>query len=336
MTADVQQGGAVQASGELICHCRQVPYETVREAVRSGRACTLAEVQSETTACTKCFGCRFEVEGLLSEELGDRYVPAAAVTRLEEPPKTVRSRLGRRLLRARNPVPTPAQKMYLPVLEGLGGSDVTTRIVLFNLHDEREADERTVAVRADLTRLDGSRQDVWQATVPPKRTSMLDVGQIAGSALPDGVGILKLVTDAQALGSLRPYFQFITPSGITSTHEKRSPRRPDKPSTRRYHWIFPIAPKARPDEAWLFFVNTRAAAIEGCKLSYRSDDGHEESIDVPKLELDQGVCVPLHEHFTAIGDGTASGSVRLTPSVHVAGWIIRRDVEADLWRVQHL
>jgi hypothetical protein len=166
---------------------------------------------------------------------------------------------------------------------------------------------------------------------------MLDVGaMLHDGALPDGVGLVKLVLDAEAVGSLRPYFHFISPGGITSTHEKRGPRRPAQGSKRGYHWIFPLAPKARPDEAWFFMINTLAAPMEGCRLVFRDESGREESVEVPRLELDQGACIPLHEHFAAVRDGSARGSVRLAPSVHVAGWIIRRDVEADLWRVQHL
>jgi len=47
--------------------------------------------------------------------------------------------------------------------------------------------------------------------------------------------------------------------------------------------------------------------------------------------------VPLHEHFPAIGTGRSAGTVRLSPSTHkVAGWMIRYDPSADLWRAQHL
>ena len=36
------------------------------------------------------------------------------------------------------------------------------------------------------------------------------------------------------------------------------------------------------------------------------------------------------------GGGGVGGTVRLDPSAHVAGHIIRFDPEADAWRVQHL
>jgi hypothetical protein len=225
----------------------------------------------------------------------------------------------------------------MPVLEGFGGHDVSTRLVLFNLHDERTESGRAVTLRADLTRLDGRRQDVWSTTIAPKATMTLDVGDLLHEgSLPDGIGLVKLVLDAESMGSLRPYFHLTSPGGVTSTHEKRGPRRPHSVTPRGYHWIVPVAPKPRPDEAWFFMINTRTPRIEGLRLALREEDGREESVEVPPLELDQGACIPLHEHFAGIRDGTARGSVRLTPSVHVAGWMIRRDVERDLWRVQHL
>lgn len=327
---------AARASDELICHCRQVTYESVRRAVREDRAHTLAGVQQETTACTRCFGCRFEVEGVLREELGERYVPTAIVTREQDGERraTLRSRLRTRV--RRTPAAPPPQKMYMPILHGFGGLDVTTRLVLFNLHDEQTETGRPVTLRADLTRLDGRRQDVWSTTIQPRATTMLDVGDMVHEgSLPEGVGIVKLVLDADAVGSLRPYFQITSPGGVTSTHEKRAPRKLER-ANRAYHWILPLAPKPRPDEAWFFMVNTLPAPIEGCRLAFRDEAGAEEAVEVPRLDLDQGACIPLHEHFAAVREGTARGSVRLTPSVHVAGWIIRRDVEADLWRVQHL
>jgi len=331
---------AARASDELICHCRQVPYAVVRGAVRDGGATTLADVQKQTTACTRCFGCRFEVEGLLREELGERYVPAAVVRRdlRAERQATLGLRLHSRVRRAREQVAAAGpQKMYMPVLEGFNGYDVTTRLVLFNLHDERTEPGEAVSVRADLTRLDGRRQDVWRTTIPPKNTTILDVGaMLHADSLPEGIGVVKLVLDAEVVGSLRPYFHLISPGGITSTHEKRGPRRPHRIAERSYHWIFPLAPNPRRNEAWLFFMNTQTAPIQGARLALRTDSGHEQSIAVPRLELDQGACIPLHDHFAPVRDGTARGSVRLTPSVHVAGWIIHRDVEADLWRVQHL
>lgn len=339
-TAEAHTSGAARASDELICHCRQVPFDVVRRAVRDGGAATLADVQQQTTACTRCFGCRFEVEGLLREELGERYVPTAVVKRdvRAEERATLGLRLLSRLREARGRVAAVGpQKMYMPILEGFNGCDVTTRLVLFNLHDERTELGEGVSLRADLTRLDGRRQDVWRTTIPPKSTSILDVGaMMRDGSLPEGIGVVKLVLDAEVVGSLRPYFHLISPGGITSTHEKRGPRRPHRVARRSYHWIFPLAPHARRNQAWFFLMNTQTAPIEGARLALHTDSGHEESVDLPRLELDQGACIPLHEHFAVVREGTARGSVRLTPSVHVAGWIIHRDVEADLWRVQHL
>jgi len=340
MSVEANVTPAARASDELICHCRQVTYAAVRSAVQTSRAGTLAEVQRETTACTRCFGCRFEVEGVLRDELGERYVPTTVVTRdpAAEVNASLRSRLRARVLGVRERVNAdPPQKMYMPVLQGFGGHEVSTRLVLFNLHDERTESGRAVSLRADLTRLDGRRQDVWSTTIAPKATTMLEVGEMVhDGSLPDGIGLVKLVLDADAVGSLRPYFHFTSPGGVTSTHEKRGPRRPRLAAKRGYHWIFPIAPKPRQDEAWFFLINTLTTPIDGQRLVFRDEAGREESVAVPRLELDQGACIPLHEHFADVRDGTARGSVRLTPSVHVAGWIIRRDVEVDLWRVQHL
>ncbi|MBA2513042.1 MAG: (2Fe-2S)-binding protein [Solirubrobacterales bacterium] len=334
---------AARAHEEIACHCRQVSFQTVREAVRCGAATTLAQVQRETNACTRCFGCRYEIEGLLKQELGDRYEPAAVVVHETEVREARRPQgLRRRLLASvrgtrSQPPPRPPQKMYMPVLEGFGGHEVSTRLILFNLHDEHTEEGRPVSLRADLTRLDGRRQDVWSTTVPSRQTTMLRAGDLLHEgSLPEGIGLVKLVLDLEAVGSLRPYFHLISPGGITSTHEKRSPRKAHRPTERAYHWIMPIAPKPRPDEAWFFLINTRAEPIEGRRLVLRDTAGREEAVDVPRLELDQGACIPLHEHFPSVRDGTAAGSVRLTPSVHVAGWMLRRDVERDLWRVQHL
>jgi bacterioferritin-associated ferredoxin len=340
MSVEANPTPAARASDQLICHCRQVTYETVRSAVRGAGVTSLAEVQRETTACTRCFGCRFEVEGVLRDELGDRYVPATVVTRdpAADDGGTLRTRLRARVRGVRERVNTvPPQKMYMPVLQGFGGHDVSTRLVLFNLHDERTESGHAVSLRADLTRLDGRRQDVWSTTIAPKATTKLEVGDMTHEgSLPDGIGLVKLVLDAKSVGSLRPYFHLSSPGGVTSTHEKRGPRRPHVVAKRGYHWIFPVAPKPRPDEAWFFLINTQTAPIEGRRLVFRDENGAEKSVEVPQLELDQGACIPLHEHFASMRDGTGSGSVRLTPSVHVAGWIIRRDVEVDLWRVQHL
>lgn len=337
---EVHTSHAARASEDLICHCRQVPFDVVRDAVRTGGAATLADVQRQTTACTRCFGCRFEVEGLLREELGERYVPTAVVTRdvRAEERATLGLRLRSRLREARGRVAAAApQKMYMPVLEGFNGCDVTTRLILFNLHDEPTEPGEAVSLRADLTRLDGRRQDVWRTTIPPKNTTILEVGEMMREgSLPEGIGVVKLVLDADVVGSLRPYFHFISPGGITSTHEKRGPRRPHRVAKRSYHWIFPLAPNPRGNESWFFLMNTQTTPIEGARLALHTDSGDEEAVDLPRLELDQGACIPLHEHFDAVRAGSARGSVRLTPSVHVAGWIIHRDVEADLWRVQHL
>ena len=330
--------------GEMICHCRQVPYAAVEGAIRERRACTLAEVQRETTACTRCFGCRFEIERVLKGELGDDYVPTAVVTRevvtrqVEPDGAGPLRRFVRRRRRARKRVePVAPQKMYMPILEGYGGHEISTRVVLFNLHDEQQEEPQEVGLRADITALDGERKDVWRARIAPRHSTVLNVREMLGErSLPDGIGLIKLILDSDTVHSLRPYFHLISPGGVTSTHEKRGPRRPHLVSPRGYHWILPVAPKPRPGETYFFLTNTQTTPIEGRSLIYRDTDGREQSVEVPVLELDQAVCVPLHEHVPEIAAGTARGTVRLAPSVHVAGWILHRDVEADLWRVQHL
>src|SRR5687768_10999897 len=131
MTVEANPTPAARASDELICHCRQVTYDTVRSAVRDARVASLAEVQRETTACTRCFGCRFEVEGVLRDELGERYVPAVVVTRdpSADDRATLRTRLRARVRGVRERVNTlPPQKMYMPVLQGFAGHDVSTRL----------------------------------------------------------------------------------------------------------------------------------------------------------------------------------------------------------------
>ena len=60
-----------EAQADIVCHCLQVPYEDVRRAVANG-ATGIADVQRATTACTKCFGCRFEIEALLRSSSATR------------------------------------------------------------------------------------------------------------------------------------------------------------------------------------------------------------------------------------------------------------------------
>src|SRR5436190_670548 len=131
----------------LICHCRKVPYDDVEAVIGAGRATTLADIQRETTACTRCFGCRFEIERMLDVH------------------------------------------------------------ALLEEH---------------------------------------------GTVLPGGIGTLKVVLDADRVASLRPYFQLITPGGITSTHEKGSPRSGRITKPRGYHWIFPVGYADEPGAAYFF------------------------------------------------------------------------------------
>jgi hypothetical protein len=195
-----------------------------------------------------------------------------------------------------------------------------------------------VTMRVDLLDPSGERLAVWQTSVGPRQSAVLDTADLLGSDdLPEGFGAVKLVTDAGRVGSLRPYFQFITPGGITSTHEKSGPtreRRVEKPRT--YHWIFPVGIAERPSDAWFFCTNAKTIPISGHELIWRSESGEEETTVLPALELDQTACVPLHDYFPAVRDQREPGAVRLAPSTHVAGFILRHDRDRDLWRVQHL
>jgi len=208
------------ALADVVCHCRRVPYATVEAAIRDGRARSLPDIQRETTACTRCFGCRFELQRMLEEELGDQYEPAEFIQLMPEEP----SLLGRIAGRLRGKPEVLPRRMYMPVLHGFAGRDVDTRVVLFNWPESEGGAGRPVSVRADLLALDGTRIAVWNTSVSLGGSSVLTVGELPeADALPAGVGVVKLVVDAEALGSLRPYFQLFSPGGNTSTHEKAGP-----------------------------------------------------------------------------------------------------------------
>jgi bacterioferritin-associated ferredoxin len=317
-------------AGELVCHCRRVTYDRVDEAIGAGQIETLADVQRVTTACTRCFGCRFELERMLKEALGERYVRAPFVTRLKPgagehgPGSALAASLPRR--------------MYMPVLEGYRGSDVRTRVAIFHWNGGSNGAGTPIEVRADLLRLDGERLGVWAASVGPGRTAVLDVRDIAGAKrLTDGVGTLKLVVAAEQVGSLRPYFQFLGAGGTSSTHEKSNPRREGATShDRSYYWVFPVGAGRRPSEAFFFCVNAISYPITGRELVWNAESGEIASTSLPELELDQAAFVPLHEAFPAINAGGTAGTVRISPTAHVAGHIVRRDPGIDTWRVQHL
>lgn len=326
---------------ELVCHCRSVTYDEVSRALDAG-AQTLADIQRTTTACTRCFGCRFELERMRQDRLGSRYERTDLVTlpALEAPAGTeARFRPGL-LGRFRPKIPPkyalefPVQRMYMPAFVGFAGSDVETRVVLFNLPAE-SADEgvpTAVPVRVDLLGLDGTRVSVLRTTVGPGRSVVLNVADMEGAdRLEGGVGVLKTIIQSESISSLRPYFQLETPGGITSTHEKKAGRKPSR--TRTYHWMFQIAPV--PEDAYFFLTNTQPTPLQGNELVWQGD-GPEVRVPLPGLELDQSACVPLHEHVPAIAEGRATGTWRLEPSVHVAGFQLRHDRRRDLWRVQHL
>jgi bacterioferritin-associated ferredoxin len=309
---------ADEAQTAYVCHCKRVEYRTVDRAIRRG-ARSIADLQRRTTACTRCFGCRFELERMLEDRLGDRFRHETTVS------------LPKDFSKARVPRP-----MYMPVLAGFRGYEVDTRVIVFNI--DLEGGQGPVDFRADLMTLAGERVEAIQHTVGEGCSAVLDLSREAiGSKLPEGVGLVRLVLETVEVGSLRPYFQWVTPTGIGTTHEKKGPSKPEKEEPRNYHWIFPVGRTAQPEEAYLFCTNTQTTPMVGHRLIWQTDGGETATAPLPDLELSQSAFVPLHEHFPAIHEGTVSGTVRLDPATHVvAGFMVRHDVERQLWRVQHL
>jgi bacterioferritin-associated ferredoxin len=300
----------------FVCHCLQVPYADVEGAIERG-ARSIAEIQRATGACTRCFGCRFELEALLKGRLGDAFHHEASVT---PPPDYGRTRIP--------------QPMYMPVLAGFGGYDVDTRLVVFNW----EGQQQTTGFRLDLMRTNAERVAAWRHETPSGASSVIDLSRGAiGEILPDGIGLAKLVLDRAEVGSLRPYFQLSTPTSVTSTHEKKGPKDPRRRGDRSYHWIFPIGRSRRAEEVYFHFVNTQLEPMTGQRLVWQSTDGETVSAELPTVEFEQSVFFPLHEHVPAIANGAKAGSVRLDPAAFkVAGFMLRHDPEAQRWRVQHL
>ena len=314
---------------DLVCHCRRVPYGRVEAAIDDGNARSLADVQRTTTACTRCFGCRFELERMLEEKLGDEYVKTTFLGRPDNDTGT--DGPGRA---STHQVP---KRMYMPVLHGARGSTVRTRVVIYHWHEGSDNPE-PVDVRADLLGLDGERHGVWHAQVAPMQSVLLDIGQMEGvDRLADGFGTIKLVVEAERVGSLRPYFHFESAGGITSTHEKSSPRKESiKVHNRRYHWVFPFGAGPRPAESFFYCANATMFPLADREFVLNCTDGHRSRAPMPDLELDQSVMAPLHEYFPAMLDSERAGTVRVRPAAHIAGHIIRYEPDVDLWRVQHL
>jgi bacterioferritin-associated ferredoxin len=335
------------AASDLVCHCRRVSYAAVEAAIDRGRVASLGDVQRETTACTRCFGCRFELERMLEQRLGEGYVRARTVTLppAGTPPESERlRRLANRFRRgsAGLPAATPEvlpRRMYMPVLQGFRDRQVETRVILFNLYEEfeRRAGRReTVTLRVDLMTTEGERLGVSEMVIQPGHSAVLDAAELLdGQELPGGVGVTKLVVDSEQLASFRPYFHFVSPGGVSSTHEKPAPSRPSV-RPRRYYWVFPVGFTSAPEEAYMVLTNAQAEPIDGRELVWRSTTGEEERLALDPIGLDQTAWVALHERFPAIGRGDSAGTVRLEPSIHVAGFMIRYRPEIDAWRVQHL
>ena len=77
--------------------------------------------------------------------------------------------------------------------------------------------------------------------------------------------------------------------------------------------------------------------MRGQRLVWQSMDGETSRSRCRPLEFEQSVLVPLHEHVPSVAAGSKAGSVRLDPAeFKVAGFMLRHDPEAQLWRVQHL
>jgi len=306
--------GAAQA--DVVCHCMQVPYDVVRRAIDDG-ATGIADIQRRTKACTRCFGCRFELEALLREHLGDSFRHEARV----EPPKDYD--------RTRFPQP-----MYMPVLAGFGGYEVDTRLIVFNW----EGPPEPAHFRLDLMLPTGERVGAWREQAATGASAVIDLSrEQVGGLLPGGLGLAKIVLDRAVVGSLRPYFHLQTPTSVTTTHEKKGPKNPSRHGPRSYHWIFPVGRSAQPEEVYFHFVNTQLEPMRGQRLVWQSVDGESAEIPLPAAEFEQSVIVPLHEHVQAVGSGSAAGSVRLDPPLFkVAGFMLRHDPGRQLWRVQHL
>lgn len=339
------RGEPIPDSGEdLVCHCRKVPYAKVEHTIECEGARSLADIQVATTACTRCFGCRFELERLLSEHLGDDYRREANVT-LPTGFNTPDALYGKRGSRLRalfgRDMQVAVQRMYIPVLSGFRGDPVRSRVIIVHWHDPEEADGAATArgpipVRADLMTLRGERLRVWESEIAPRTSAVIEIEDLlGGDELEDGVGTVKVVIEGeQGVGSLRPYFQFETPTSISSTHEKKASRKPN--AKRQYYWLFPIAPSPEREEAYLFCTNTHGTVLDRHELVWEDEAGAQERVPFPRLELDQSAFVPLHEHFPAIAAGDTAGTVRIDPPPHLAGWMMRLNRERGLWRVQHL
>src|SRR5262249_44205641 len=145
--------GPTQA--DVVCHCLQVPYDTVRGAIAGG-ATSIAEIQRETKACTRCFGCRFELEALLREQLGGSFHHEARVVR---PKADARTRVH--------------QPMYMPVLAGYRGYDVDTRLIVFNW----EGPPQPAGFRLDLLLPSAERVAAWREEAPSGRSAVIDLSR---------------------------------------------------------------------------------------------------------------------------------------------------------------
>jgi bacterioferritin-associated ferredoxin len=299
-----------------VCHCKQVTYTAVEASIDAG-ATSIADLQRTTTACTRCFGCRHELERILELRLGEGFRRQSWISLPEG--------MGKGTL------PRP---MYMPILAGLGGHQISTRVIVFNLEGPTEP----AKFRLDILRPDGERVRASDHEVARGHSAVIELPDYEMKPLlPDGFGTAKLVLNVQEVGSLRPYFHLVSPTCITSTHEKTGAPKPNVGKGRSYHWIFPIGASPSGEEAYFFCTNTQVDPIADHRFVWQDDSGGVAVTAMPRLEFDQTACVPLHENFPSLREGSAIGAVRLEPATHVvAGFMLRHDPRRQLWRVQHL
>ena len=226
------------------------------------------------------------------------------------------------------------QPMYMPVLAGYKGYAVDTRLIVFNW----EGPPQPAGFRLDLMLPRAERVAAWREEAASGQSAVIDLSrERVGDLLPEGIGLAKIVLDRADVGSLRPYFHLRTPTSVTTTHEKKGPKNPSRHGPRSYHWLFPVGRSSRPEEVYFHFVNTQFEPMRDQRLVWQSVDGETVSIPLPTAEFEQSVVVPLHEHIPSLAAGSKAGSVRLDPPLFkVAGFMLRHDPEAQLWRVQHL
>ena len=272
---------------------------------------------TQTTACTRCFGCRSELERMLRLHLGDAFHHEPTVTL---PPEF--SRIA------------PTRPMYIPVLAGFRGAAVDTRVIVFNW----EGPEKPVSFRADLLRPDGVRVQVWNQEVAYGCSGVIDLSRKAiGSLLPGRRRPDQADPRHRRGGLAAPVF----PSRHADLREldarEEGTGEPEPPERPQVLLDLPDRGSASATRRRTSSARTRRWSRWRASWSGRTTRTSGGAMPIPRLEFDQSACVALHEHFPAIATGAEGGAVRLSPATHaVAGFMIRHEPEGQLWRVQHL